>query len=75
MFIITLGDVLGIIFIVVCLVVGVGAFIIDKSTDYSSTKSAKQKAHPEPEPKKQVPWYLTLAGIIAFIAICLLLAK
>lgn len=82
MFIITLGDVFGLIilagFIIYILYIFIDGIRLSKWRENSvkaKPEQAKVEHKPEPGPKRQVPWYLMLAGIIAFIAICLLCAK
>lgn len=75
MFIITLGDVFGLIMLAGVVVFAIGAFFFSKHYNREDKEPKKDPEAKKPKPKKQVPWYLTLAGIIAFITICLLFAK
>lgn len=79
MFIWTLDDIIGIVLLVAGVGFAIYTFASAKSLEKWRNDSISAKKEPEPvrkqEPKKPVPWYLTLLGIMFVLAICLLFSK
>ena len=82
MFIITLGDVFGLIFLggvviwIICTFISGAKAHDDMQKANSIEYKAKQKEDAAKKPAaKPAPWYLVLLGALLFYGICLLFAK
>ena len=82
MFIITLGDVFGLIFLGAVIIWIIYSLISGAKAhdDTQKMNSAEHKARQKKDAAKQpstkpVPWYLVLLGALLFYGICLLFAK
>lgn len=82
MFIITLGDVFGLIFLggviiwIICTFISGAKAHDDMQKMNSIEHKAKQKEDAAKQPSaKPAPWYLVLLGALLFYGICLLFAK